>query len=282
MMRLCAEILLIVSAILFDACSGQNTPLPTAPVGPGTPQGPAVPLSVVGYGESLDSAYYKVWSDSSWDWFYGDTLINGTPYTVVIDNTGYKTFYGPNGFAGFAQYGGSVVIFDSALAQLPDTMVTGTTYGLQTTFTYQGASHVLLDLETLIDSATVSVPFGTFTDCRVLHSIGAIDNILQYSTYYWLAKGPSDIVHEYDQGYGFYTVQMVYGVVNGQGWGVILSDTTGGVRNALKGVISGSQGGATVVARSAPDISSLAPGILRGARRVPLRMPGVWQQTRRR
>ena len=98
----------------------------------------------------------------------------------------------------------------------------------------------------------------------------------------WLAKGPSDIVHEYDQGYALYTVQMVYGVVNGQGWGVLLSDTTGGVRSALKGVINKSQGGGAAVARSSPDIQSLVPGILRGARRLPLRMPSIWQQVGRR
>ncbi len=205
---------LIVLSVLLEACNAG--PAPTAPAGLSIPKSRAVPMSVAGYGESLDSTYFKMWSDSSWDEFYMDTTLNGIPYSIILTSAGNENLYGPNGYSGFGQYGGSIILFDSALASLPDTMVGGTPYTTQTTFSYQGGTYVLVDQETLVDSVTVSVPIGTFTNCRILESVGAINGVLQYATYFWLAKGPSDIIEEYNTVYGPYSIQMAYGEVNGQ------------------------------------------------------------------
>ncbi len=244
-MRLFVGISLILLSILFEACN--STPAPTAPQ---SQQIPAVPLSVVGYGESLDSTYFKVWSDSSSEGFFADTIINGTQYSIILDNAGNETLYGPDGYAGFGQYGGSIVLFDSSLPSLPDTMIGGTAYSRQTTFSYQGGSYVLVDLETLVDTTTISVPFGTFTDCRVLQSLEAINGVLQSATVYWLAKGPSDIARQYNSGYGAYNVLMAYGMVNGQSWGV------------NPGLIGRKEGASAATNNQAADIRSLAPKIL--------------------
>ncbi len=243
---LCAVFLCL--SVLLEACN--STPAPTEPTAPTIPLGPAVPLSVVGYGVSLDSSYFKVWSDSSWDQFYGDTIINGTQYTITLDDAGNENLYGPDGYSGFGTYGADIVLFDSVLASLPDTMVGRTPYLMQTTFTYQGAHYVLMDQETLVDTTTVSLPFGTFTDCRVLQSIGTINGVLQYATDSWLAKGPSDIAREYITVYGAYRIQMAYGSVNGQSWG-------------MNSRISPNSEPAAAV-RSVPGIQTLAPMILRG------------------
>ncbi len=218
-------------------------------------------LSLAGYGEALDSTYYKVWSDSSWETFYTDTTINGTAYAVLLNNSDNEYFYGPDGYSGFGQYGGSVVLFDSALASLPDSMLEGTPYTAQTTFSYQGTSYTLIDQETLLDTATVTVPFGTFTDCLVRQSVTAVNGVLQSVTLYWLAKGPSDIAR---QDYSGYTILMAYGVVNGQGWGVSLSRKMPGVPRIDRGMIIAPQKTPAHSVQSVEDIHSLAPMILKG------------------
>ncbi|HTX99074.1 MAG TPA: hypothetical protein VMG09_03550 [Bacteroidota bacterium] len=254
---------LILLAVIALSCSQGSVPNGPPPATQ-TPVGHAGPLSVVGYGETLDSSYYKVWSDNTWEEYSGDTMINGIVYTIIMDNSGYENFYSPAGYAGFGQYGSSPILFDSVLASVPDTMVVGTTYTAQTTFMYQGSSNVLIDQETLVDSGTVTVPFGTFTNCRVMSSVGAINGVLQYATVYWLAQGPSDIAREYSTAYGPYDIQMSYGEVNGIEWGVPSS--------ALARRVPGAAGEAPNMILRAPNgslrspgtMQSIAPGIIRG------------------
>ncbi len=254
-MRTLIGVFLIVASVVLSSCNQTSSPAATSPQFPN----PGLAVSLVGYGSTLDSSYYKVWSDSSWQKFYIDTTISGTTYSVLLDDAGNETIYGPDGYSGFGVNGGYVVLFDSALASPPDTMLEGTTYVSQTTFSYQGASYVLTDQETLLDTTTVTLPFGTFTDCRVLQSVGSINGSLQYVNVYWLAKGPSDIVR---QDYTGYTIQMAYGVVNGQDWGI-----TG---RALPEIAANQVPAAarpafpTTTNRAAPDIRSLAPMILKG------------------
>ncbi|MCL5266641.1 MAG: hypothetical protein M1469_00875 [Bacteroidetes bacterium] len=251
---------LISLTILLASCTQS-----TSPTAPSIPQGiSGQPFSLAGYGINLDSTYYKVWSDSSWEEYYMDTTISGTKYTVLLDNTGYEYFYGPGGYAGFLPYGGSLIMFDSAMAALPDTMIGGQTYTFQTTFSYQGSSNVLTDLETLVDTTTVAVPFGTFTNCRVLQSTGAINGVTQSATTYWYAKGPSDIIR---QDYTGYTIQMAYGVVNDLGWGVTLSKEMPGAPIIDGNLISGKQKTYTPTSQPVEGIQSIAPMILKGVLR---------------
>ncbi len=207
----------ILGSIMLSSCN--RTPPPTAPGSqPPKPQSHLV-LSFAGYGAALDSTYYKVWSDSSWEEYAGDTTISGTKYSVLLSSTGYEYFYGPEGYAGFWPYGGSLIMFDSTLASLPDTLIEGKTYTLETTFTTGGVSYTLSDMEVLEDSGSVTVPFGTFFDCLHLQSTSAISGTGQSQSQtiqYWYAKGPSDIERQFSG----QTILMAYGVVNGKGWGV--------------------------------------------------------------
>ncbi|HUI29424.1 MAG TPA: hypothetical protein VLX91_04335 [Candidatus Acidoferrales bacterium] len=194
--------------------------------------GPKIPQTIAldGYGEELDSTYYKVWSDSSWEEFYQDTTINGVTYTVLLDAYGEESLYDSAGYSGFILpqtiFGDTVIIFDAPLPSLPDTMVSGQTYVLKTTFSFQGVSFVLEDDESFQGAtASINLPFGTFTNCPDLVSTQSItgggETVAGGDLEYWLAKGPSDIQQNINLNNGYtYTIEMVYGVVNGQGWGV--------------------------------------------------------------
>ncbi len=245
---------------LFVSCNQSSNPTSSQFRNPG------MVVSTNGYGESLDSSYYKVWSDSSWQKFYKDTTINGTTYRVILDDVGNENLYGPNGYSGFGQDSGAVIVFDSALASLPDSIAEGTAYVSQTTFSYLGAQYVLTDQEALLDTATVTMPFGTFPNCLVMQSIGAINGNIQYAMTYWIAKGPSDIVR---QDYSGFTVLMAYGIVNGQRWGLPPGGAMPYAASFENGVGSAGQIPATTAARTARDMQALAPAIIRGI--VPFR-----------
>ncbi len=198
---------------MLYSCS--RTPAPTAPAPPR--QTPVV-VSLKGYGEALDSTYYKVWSDSSWESFEKDTTVNGTNYTVIVDNTGFENVYGPNGYAGFGQYGSPIIMFDSTLASLPDSMVEGKTYDDTTTFSDQGFGYVLAEETVVKDTGAVTVPFGTFSDCVHMQSVTSISGAGQSQSQtdqYWYAQGPSDIKRILNTGQ---TILMAYGFVNGRAW----------------------------------------------------------------
>ncbi len=222
---------------------------------------------MVGYGESLDSLFFKVWSDSSWDAVSGDTVIGGKSYTVLLNDAGNEGFYTASGYSGFGQYGGYAIIFDSALASLPDTLVGGTAYTLQTTFTYQGGSYTLIDQETLLDTASVSTPFGTFTGCRVVQSLTGISGVLQSATTYWLAQGPSDVERQYATTYGSYTVVLAYGIVNGRYWGVKAASRMPGDLLVPRGSTSPSSSTVPTPLQTPPSIQTLAPEILSSVHR---------------
>ncbi len=260
----------ILSALLYSSCSNNNAAIPTSPQVPN----PGLKVSIAGYGQSIDSTFYKVWSDSSWEEFLMDTTISGTVYSVVMDNGGNEYFYSPSGnYSGFWLYGGSLIMFDSALVSLPDTLVEGQAYTRQTTFSYQGASYTFGEQDAILDTTTVSVPFGTFSDCPVLQSTQIIQGAGQSTggiTVYWLAKGPSDVYRQYNTGslYGYpYSIYMAYGVVNDIGWGVVLSKALPSVRERNRGTSLAEESPRRSVGQTPLSINSIAPMILRGIRR---------------
>lgn len=220
-------------------------------------------ISLNGYGAKLDSTYFKVWSDSSWESFNMDTTISGTTYRVLIDNTGYEYFYGPQGYSGFWPYGGSLVLFDSALANPPDSMTEGKTYTEQTTFSSQGINYVVKDEETPIDTATVTVPFGTFKNCIWIQSTISISGGGQTTIntgQYWYAKGPSDIAKQSNTGVN---IVMAYGFVNGQGWGGTFNKASLEILSDRK-MFTTQQRSNSSSTLSSQGIHSLARMVLRG------------------
>jgi hypothetical protein len=260
---------------MFYAC---NQPAPTQPAFSGK-------VSLNGYGETIDSSYYKVWSDSSWEEFNGDTTINGLTYTAVLTSDSSQYFYDSSGnYSGFELpqiYGNNVIIFDSALASLPDTMIGNLTYQQYTTFSFQGTSFILVDNETLIDSGTVVTQFGAFANCPGIQSnqtIVAGNNAVAGSdVVYWLAKGPSLVEQDfYDSYYGYltYSITMAYGVVNGQGWGVGMSKGQLADMNNSLDKTAKQQNPIVTTKKSVPDMRSLAPMILKGIRRGPSKLNG--------
>jgi len=272
-MRRIVSIGLFIISVAFSAC---NQPAPTQSSFSGK-------VILDGYGETIDSSYYKVWSDSSWEEFYGDTSINGTTYTILLSSDSSEYIYDSSGnYFGFKLphiYGENIIVFDSALASLPDTLIGNLTYVLQTTFSFQGAQYGLIDNETLVDSGTVGTPFGIFTNCPGIQSSQVIVTggsvIAGSNVVYWLAKGPSVIEQDfYDSFYGYYlySITMSYGVVNGQTWNVGLSKS----QLIHSGKVASLQNSISVNKKSLPDIRSLASKILRGIRRGPLGLNKRW------
>lgn len=256
-MRTLVGICLVLSSIMLYSCN--RTPAPTSPAAKSqTPPS----FSFTGYGSTLDSTYYKVWSDSSWQAFYMDTTIGGTTYAVLEDNTGYLYFYGPSGYDGFWPYGGNLIMFDSTLAPLPDTMVEGKTYTLKTTFTTQGIGYILTDQEVLEDTSSVTVPFGTFSDCLHLQSTASVSGGGQTQTQtaqYWYAKGPSDVKQIYQS--SGETILMAYGFVNGRYWGV----SSGNELRLLRPGDNVMSSESASRAGSLPDTHSFLRMVLKGA-----------------
>jgi len=266
--------IIVVCIFLFSIILGAcNQPGPTQPTF-------SAKLSIAGYGETIDSSYYKVWSDSSWEKFYHDTTINGRTYTILLQSDSSEYLFDSSGnYSGFElpqTYGYNIIIFDSALVSLPDTLIGGTTYKLRTTFSFQGTQFVLIDDETLIDSGTVSTSFGTFTNSPVIQSnqaIAAGRNIIGGGVVVnWLAKGPSVVeqdFYNYFYGYFMYSITMAYGVVNGQSWGIGLSKEQ--LANISKSPDKAMARRNSVASseKSLSDMRSIAPMILKGIRHRP-------------
>lgn len=171
------------------------------------------------YGSTLESAYYKMWSDSTWEEFGRIVTVDSTTYATIVDDAGYEYYYSSQGYAGFCPSGGSLILFDEPIPSLPDTLVFGKTYTQQTTFTSQGTAYTMKIVQTLQDTGTVTVGFGTFYDClsfksQTTLSGGGSSNVT--SSQYWLAKGPSELKRESSSGA---VSLMLYGYVNGQSWG---------------------------------------------------------------
>lgn len=176
-------------------------------------------ILLASYGSSIEYTYFKVWSDSTWEQFGRITNINGTTYATIVDDGGYEYFYSADGYAGFGLSGGDPILFDEPIPSLPDTVVFGKTYTQQGTFTVDGTVYTLKIEQTLQDTGTVTVGFGTFYGCVLFKSKstmagGGQSNIS--STEFWMAQGPSELKKKPSAG----TVTlMVYGHVNGQDWG---------------------------------------------------------------
>jgi hypothetical protein len=187
---------------------------------PGTPTPQIKTIPFKDYNLHIDSTYYKVWSDSSWEKFDGITIINGKSYIKVINSAGTEYYYTTLGYAGVKASGDSLILFDKELTALPDTLEIGKTYGLSTTFQYKGYNYTFNSEETLSDTVSVTVPFGVVNSCLWFHiktaiSAGGPSQVGNSQT--WLAPNIFAIKKTLDSGP---TISMVKGVVNGKGWGM--------------------------------------------------------------
>ena len=207
--------LLIFSVVILISCKKND------PVGP---EPPLKTIVVSAYREALDSLYFKMWSDSSWSKYGGSVVLNGNSYVVEVTNDGYESYYSATGFAGFKQPGDALILFDKPITNLPDTLAFGEAYTRQTTFSYQGITFTLAQEQTLVDTVSVSVPFGVFNPClhfasRVTVSASGQSDVQNVE--FWIARGPGTI----KQASGPLSVVMVRGIVNGQGWGMVYPGT---------------------------------------------------------
>lgn len=204
----------LISSILSFSCKKEDSPVSTP-----TPPPPKIIL-LTGYGSSIDSSFYKMWSDSSWERFNRIVTVNGITYVTVITNDGNEYYYSVLGYAGFKPQGQSLIIFDRPLPSLPDTIIFNQTYVRETSFFYQGYNYSLKAEQSLQDTVSVTVPFGTFNPClwfKSKNTLSAGGQSEVQNTQFWLAKGPSDIKQTLNSGL---TIVMVRGRVNGQGWGM--------------------------------------------------------------
>ncbi len=200
--------------IVFLSCSKEETTAPT----PGPP--PPKKISTRGYGAVLDSSYYKIWSDSSWEKFNRFVTINKTLYATTVDNNRDEYYFSEKGYAGVKPYNEPLLLFDSIPAPLPETLIVKETYRRRTTYTYKGNNYTIVTDQILLDTTTVTVGFGTFSTCLWFKTINkvSVNGYLQESdSRTWLAKGPASIQYESHFEVRF---KMVRGRVNYQGWGM--------------------------------------------------------------
>jgi hypothetical protein len=202
--------------ILIASCSKSDNSVNV----PGilTPQIKTVPSK--NYILHLDSTYYKMWSDSSWEKFNGITIINGKSYIKVLNSDGTEYYYTALGYAGVQSSGDSLILFDKELTSLPDTLEIGKTYDLSTTFYYRGYNYTFNSEETLSDTVSIAAPFGVVNSClwlliKTTITAGGLSQVGYSQT--WLAPNIYAIKKTLTSGQ---TVIMVKGVVNGNGWGM--------------------------------------------------------------
>jgi hypothetical protein len=188
----------------------------SSPTGPGDQR---APVSIAEYGSSIDANYYKIWSDSTWECFGRNLTINGIFYTTIMDCYGDEFYYSAEGYAGFQLYSDSLILFDQPMSSFPDTIYFNQKYVQTVTFTYQGSKFTMVNEQTLVDTSSVSVSFGTF-NCLWFTAKSTLSsgNQSQFTTLQdWIAKGPADIKEILNSGE---TIFMMEGVVNGTAWGV--------------------------------------------------------------
>lgn len=214
-MKTLINVCFLISCLLFLSCHKENSP-----VSPPTSQRI---MLLTGYGFALDSSFYKVWSDSSWEKFNQIVTLSGTMYVTVITNDGYEYYYSALGYAGFKPQGQSLILFDTPMASLPDTMVFAQTYTSETSFSSGEYRYSLKVEQSLQDTVSASVLFGTFDPCLWITSKSTLSASGQSEVenlQSWLAKGPSDIKQTLNSGV---TMTMVRGMVNGKWWGMPLT-----------------------------------------------------------
>lgn len=214
-MKTFISVCLLVSSLFSFSCKKENSPVSTL-----TPQRI---MALAGYGFVIDSSFDRVWSDSSWEKFNQIVTVNGTTYVTVITNDGYEYYYSVLGYAGFKPQGQSLILFDRPMPSLPDTMIFTQTFTSEASFSSQDYSYSLKVEQSLQDTVSVSVPFGTFDPCLWIKSKSTISAAGQsdvQNIQSWLAKGPSDIKQTLNSGV---TIMMVRGEVNGQWWGMPLT-----------------------------------------------------------
>jgi hypothetical protein len=215
-MRKLLIVIVPLSLILFASCSKSDNSV----IAPGmfTTQIKTIPFK--NYNLHIDSTYYKMWSDSSWEKFNRITTINGKSYVTIINSDSAEYYYTSLGYAGAKAKGDSLILFDKELTSLPDTLEIGKTYDLSTTFYYRGYNYTFNSEETLSDTVSVAAPFGVINSCLWLNikttiAAGGLSQITVSQT--WLAPNIYAIKKALSS---YQTIIMVKGVVNGKGWGM--------------------------------------------------------------
>jgi len=205
--------------LLLAGCSKNDTLVDVIPAQTAPPVLGGVKYALAPYQDALDSLYYKVWSDSSWTAYGGTKVIGTGTYTVLKDDIGDEYYYNSQGYAGFYNPGGTVIIFDTPLGVWPDSLPIGGQINESTTFAYQGYTWSMYNVYVLADTTTASAAFGTFDPCLHVQLVSTVYVAGSGSSSiedFWLASGPGEIVQE--DGSGDSAI-MARGYVNGRYWG---------------------------------------------------------------
>jgi hypothetical protein len=212
------RVVLVLFVLAFTACHKSDD-------SPTNPSALQKMLSLTAYGSSLDTSYFKVWSDSSWEKYSKVRNVNGIDYLVTVTSAGNTYYYGKSGYAGLQPSGMSLILFDTPL-QLPSTIPFKQSIKIQTTFYADSYNYTLVYDYYLNDTVNVSVPFGSFTGCAwftVNMTLSAGGQSQSQSTDTYMAVGPSTIKTVSSNGSA---VVMVRGNVNGRSWGMSLAKVT--------------------------------------------------------
>jgi len=201
--------------VLAAACTtGENT------VGIINP--PSFKFDFTGYGERLEPAYVKIFSDSSWEEYGGVDTVKGTGYLSTLTNDSSRYYYtlATRQYAGYRIAGQAPVIFDVPLPLLPAHWSSDTSFSRTATFTAAGYSVSITDAYTLLDTAAVVTPLGNFSPAPHFLDetyVTVSDGEAFYgSQEFWAARGPGVIITAQS---GQSAVYFIRGDVNGIAWG---------------------------------------------------------------
>jgi len=222
------------------------------------PTGPTTPtwfyLDLTGYGETLQPGYLKIYSDSSWEKYGGIDTVNGTAYVSTVASDSTLSYYtlATGQYAGYKLTGLDPILFDVPVPFLPTHWPSDSTFARTATFTVAGYSVSVTDLYTLIDTAVIVTPLGSFSPAPHFHNVTyavASDGATGYASQdIWTARGPGVIV-TMQQGQS--AVYFVRGYVNGKSW----EGTTSAQKTAPQGGLSHRGGLRGLLRFSEPGVS---------------------------
>jgi hypothetical protein len=205
----------LLPLLFVTACNKADIPI-------GFISGPPFKFAFTGFGETLEPGYLKVFSDSSREQYRGIDSVNGTLYlsTIAGDSTLIYYTFVAHQYAGYKLAGQDPIIFDAPLPSLPARWSSDTAVARTATFTVGGNAVSITDTYTLLDTAAVVTPLGSFSPAPHFLDQTSVSvsngGSFSGSQEFWLARGPGEIITIQA---GQSPVYFIYGFVNGVTWG---------------------------------------------------------------
>jgi hypothetical protein len=205
---------LLIPLLFLLGCNKSSNPVET------TPEVSAViKIALSPYGESMDSLYYKYWSDGTWEKYNGLITANGKKFYTTISNTGSIYYYDETGYAGWKdKTSTSPIFYNYRSGYLPDTVSVGESYTIIKTFVYSGYTYTVKSVFTVNKPVDLQFTYIKFFNCIEIAGVSTVtagsESQTSNSTS-WEAAGPGTVKQMVNNSY-YIAVTDAY--VNGKTW----------------------------------------------------------------